>query len=172
VTALVWVTFDGEGPFLRARARVLASERRIVGEWTPYATKSLATAGGGAEGIRAGAAIAGVIGGAGLLALTAWSAVLAYPFNSGERPLWSWPAYIAAPVEFGALCAGIGGVVLFFRRAGLTRLNHPAFDQPEVDRASLDSFVLAVRCDAGEDANALVALLAETGARHSRVQVP
>ena len=30
------------------------------------------------------------------------------------------------------------------RRAGLTRLNHPAFDQPEVERASLDGFVLAV----------------------------
>ena len=170
MTALAWAVFDGEGPFLRARARVLASERRIVGEWTPYATTSLDSAGGGTRGIRAAAVATGVAGGGALLALTAWSAILAYPFNSGGRPLWSWPAFIAAPVEFGALCAAIGGVILFFRRAGLTRLHHPAFDVPEVASASLDGFVLAVGCDTGEDANALLALLADAGARHSRVQ--
>lgn len=170
MTAVAWAVFDGEGPFLRARARVLASERRVIGEWTPYATTSLATAGAGAEGIRGAAVIAGVTGGAALLALTAWSAILAYPFDSGGRPAWSWPAFLAAPIEFGALCAAIGGIVLFFRRAGLTRLHHPAFDVPEVARASLDGFVLAVGCDPGADANALLALLADAGATHSRMQ--
>jgi hypothetical protein len=168
VTALVWASFDDEGPFLRARTRMIATGQRVIGEWLPYATESLGE-GPGTRGIRPAAIVTGVLGGAALLALTAWSAILAYRFDAGGRPAWSWPAFIPAPVEFGALAAAIGGVAMFFRRAGLTRLHHPAFDAPEVALASQGAFVLAIACDAGNEANAVIAQLAQLGATHSRL---
>ena len=111
-----------------------------------------------------------MVGAAALFALSSWSAVLAYRFDAGGRPAWSWPALIPAPVEFGALIAAVGGMIAFFRRAALTRLNHPAFDAPEVAAASQGAFVLAIACDGGDDANALIALLAQSGAIHSRLE--
>jgi len=168
MTALAIAAFDAEGPFLRARTRAIAEERRIVGEWTPYPSEAL---GGpdGTGGILAAAIVAGLLGAGALFALTAWSAIVAYPFNTGARPLFSWPAFLPAPIEFGALAAAIGGVAMLFRRAGLTRLHHHAFDLDEVADASRGAFVLAVACDAGEDANAALAMLAAAGAAHSRV---
>lgn len=168
MTALALARFDDEGLYLRARTRLHAAERRIVAEWLPYATDSLGD-GEGQRGIRGAAIVVGIAGGLGLLALTAWSAILAYPFNSGGRPLWSWPAFLPAPIEFGALAAAIGGMVAFFRRARLTRLHDAAFDIAEQAEASAGAFVLAVGCDEGEDANAVLALLAEAGAAHSRL---
>lgn len=168
MTALALATFDGEGPFLRARLRAIAEERRIVGEWTPYASEALAGA-DGTSGILSATVLAGLGGAAALFALTVWSAVSAYPFDAGGRPLFSWPAFVPAPVEFGALTAAIGGLLLFFRRAGLTRLHHPAFDLDEVAAASQGAFVLAIACDAGADGNALLAMLATAGASHSRL---
>ena len=168
MTALAIATFAGEGAFLRARTRALAADRRIAGEWLPYAADHLGD-GRGQEGIRPVAAIAGVAGALALLALTAWSAIVAYPFDEGGRPAWSWPAFVPAPVEVGALVAAIGGVALLFRNARLTRLHHPAFAWDEVGRAAQDSFVLALACDGGEDANAALALLGTAGATHTRL---
>lgn len=168
MTALAIATFDGEGAFLRARTRAVADGHRVVGEWLPHAAEHLGP-GAGEERIRLVAILAGVAGGAALLALTAWSAILAYPLDTGGRPLWSWATFVPAPVEVGALAAAIGGLILLFRNARLTRLHHPAFAWEEVARAAQDSFVLALTCDAGADANAALALLAQAGATHTRL---
>ncbi len=168
MTALAIAVFDAEGPFLRARTRALASEWRIVGEWLPYAADHLGE-GPGQRRIRLAVVLAGLAGGLGLLALTAWSAILAYPFNEGRRPLWSWPAFIPAPIEFGALTAAISGVVMLFLGARLTRLHHAAFEWDEVAEASQGRFVLALGCDAGADSNATLALLSQAGAAHTRL---
>lgn len=168
MTALAIGTFDEEGPYLRARTRATAAERRIVGEWLPYASEALGE-GEGQRGIRGVAILAGLAGAIGLFALTAWSMMVAYPLNEGGRPLWSWQAFLPAPVEFGALTAAIGGIVVLFRNARLTRLHHSAFDFDEVARASQDAFVLAIACDEGEDANDVLALMAGAGATHSRL---
>jgi len=168
VTAIAIATFDEEGPYLRARTRAVAADRRIVGEWLPYASEALGD-GDGQRGIRAAAIVVGVAGAVGLFALTAWSAMVAYPINEGGRPLWSWPAFIPAPVEFSALAAAIGGVALLFWNARLTRLHDSAFDFDEVGRASQDAFVLAIACDAGDDANGVLALLTTAGSSHARL---
>lgn len=160
--------FADEGPYLRARTRAIAEERRIVGEWLPYASDALGH-GEGEKGILPGVVIGGAIGGLGLFAIASWSSGIAYPINSGARALWSWQAFIPAPVEFAALAGAIVGTILLFVRARLTRLNDPAFDFEEVAHASRDSFVLALSCDAGDDANAALALLAAAGATHSRL---
>lgn len=168
MTALAIATFAGEGSFVRARTAAIADGRRIAGEWLPYAAGHLGP-GPGEGGVRLAAILAGIAGGVALMALTAWSAILAYPFDTGGRPLWSWPAFVPAPVEFGALAGAVGGLAVLFRNARLTRLPHPAFAWEEVGRASQDSFVLALTCDAGDDANAALALLAQAGATHSRL---
>lgn len=172
MTAIAIATFDREAAWQRARSRAIEQNRRIAGEWMPHVVKALSDEPGGREGekgILPGVLIGGLIGGIGLFALECWSAVLAYPFNSGGRALISWQAFLPAPVEFAALTAGIGGVIMLFVKARLTRLSHPAFDWTEVEAASQSAFVLALHCDAGADANAALDLLAEAGATHSRV---
>ena len=109
------------------------------------------------------------IGGFGLFALECWTAVVDYPFDSGGRALLSWPAFIPAPVEFAALTAGVGGIIAMFVQARLTRLSDSVFDWDEVAEGSRSSFVLALGCTVGDDANAAVALLADAGAARSRV---
>jgi hypothetical protein len=168
MTALAIARFDSEGAFLRARTRAIAAGHRIVGEWTPYASKALDSA-DGKRGILPAVLAGGAIGGLGLLAVEIWTQMVAYPIDSGGRSLLSWPALIPAPVELAAFIGAVGGIVAMFVKARLTRLNHPAFDWDEVAHASRDSFVLALGCTEGEDANAAVALLAATGATHSRV---
>jgi hypothetical protein len=168
MTAVAIALFDGEGTFLRARTRAIAAGHRIVGEWTPYASTAL-DSDDGKKGILPAVLAGGAIGGLGLFAIEVWTSVAAYPLDSGGRALFSWPAFIPAPVELAAFTGAVGGIVAMFVKARLTRLNHPAFDWDEVAHASRDSFVLALGCTEGEDANAAVALLAATGATHSRV---
>lgn len=170
MTVLVLATFATEAAFLAARAGAVGHGHRLAGEWLPYAGESLGR-GEGEEGIRATAILTGMLGAAGLLALTLWN-TLAYPFDSGGRPLLSWPAFIPAPVEFGALAAAVGGLIVLLRNARLTRLHHAAFDLAEVERASQDAFVLAIACDGGEEANAVLAIVALSGAQHSRLVTP
>jgi hypothetical protein len=110
-----------------------------------------------------------LIGALALFGLTTWSAVWAYPFNLGARPAFSWPAFLPAPIEFGALAAAIGGVAMLFRNAGLTKLHDSAFDIDEMLRASQGAFVLAIACDAGADANAVLETVAAGGATHNRL---
>ena len=168
MSAVAIARFDAEGPYLRARTRAIADDHRILGEWMPFASKALGS-GEGERGILPAVVIGGAVGGLGLFAIESWTAVISYPINSGARALWSWQAFIPAPFEFAALAAGIVGLVMLFVKARLTQLNHPAFDFDEVMHASRDSFVLALGCDAGADANAALALMAEAGATHTRL---
>ncbi|MFC3212755.1 quinol:electron acceptor oxidoreductase subunit ActD [Novosphingobium panipatense] len=171
MTVLALAAFPHESAYLRGRHEVVTHEYRLVGEWLPYGSEALGP-GPGARGIRAAAIVSGVLGAVGLFALTVWSMAFAYPFNSGGRPLFSWPAYIPAAVEFGAFTAAVGGLIWFFREGRLTRLHDAAFEFAEVARASQDRFVLAVACDGGEDANTVLAILANAGADHTRLVTP
>jgi hypothetical protein len=71
-----------------------------------------------------------------------WTAAVAYPFNSGGRPFFSWPVFLLVPVETGVLAAGIAGMIAFFVSCGLPRLYDPVFDVGDIERASQDRFFL------------------------------
>lgn len=172
MTALVIASFAGEAPFRVAIAQARDKSRAIVGLWSPLPLADPDASTHAGRGLPAIMATAGVGGAALFYLLIWWSAVFAYPIDSGARPLHSWPAFLVAPVEFGALVAGIAGVISFFMRARLTRLHDAAFELDEVEAAARDRFVIAIRCDAGEDANGLIALLAKAGAVHSRLVEP
>lgn len=80
-----------------------------------------------------------------------YSAVIAYPYDSGSRPLNSWPVFLLVPFEVGVLAAGVAGFVTFLYQCGLPRLHHPVFDIPGIERANEDRFFLAVNA-ADDDA--------------------
>jgi hypothetical protein len=82
-----------------------------------------------------------------------WSAVIAYPINSGGRPLNSWPVFLLVPVEVGVLAAALAGFIALLALCGLPRLRHPAFDWDAVDRASVDRFFLLLAAPADEAAD-------------------
>ncbi|HEY3887456.1 MAG TPA: DUF3341 domain-containing protein [Caulobacteraceae bacterium] len=89
-------------------------------------------------------ALGGGLGAAVAYGVEWFSAAYAYPFNSGARPLNSWPVFLFAPFEVGVLVAAIFGLVAFLRAAGLPRLHHPAFEIAAMARASQDRFLLVV----------------------------
>jgi hypothetical protein len=168
VTALAVASFDREAPFRAAVAEAQRAERRIVGLWSPVAVE-IDGIGEEAAAPVPRIAVAGGLGAAILFyGFIWWTAVWAYPFDSGARPLHSWQVFLIAPIEFGALAAGFAAFVGFLVRARMTRLHDGAFDIEEVSRASSDRFVIALACDEA-DGNDVLALMAEAGAVHSRL---
>lgn len=77
-------------------------------------------------------------------AFQSWTAVYAYPFNSGGRPLFSWPIFLLVPFEVGVLAAGVAGMIALFVHCGLPRLHHPIFEVGGIERASQDRFFLVL----------------------------
>jgi hypothetical protein len=168
MTALALARFDREAAFREAIERAEEAQRRIVGLWSPYPV-TIGSIGEDAAAPIPWIAIAGGLGAAILFyAFIWWTATQAYPIDSGGRPLHSWQVFLIAPIEFGALAAGIAGMIAFLVRARMTRLHDAAFDIEEIETASSEHFVLALACDA-EDGNAALALLVGAGAVHSRL---
>lgn len=96
--------------------------------------------------------IAGVGVAAGAYALEFWSAVYAYPIDSGGRPLHSWPVFLLVPFEVGVLAAGLAGFTALLVLCGLPRLHHPLFGWSAIERATDDRYFLVMAAPNGEDA--------------------
>jgi hypothetical protein len=73
-----------------------------------------------------------------------FSASIAYPIDSGGRPLNSWPVFLLVPFEIGILAAAIAGFVALLSSCGLPRLHHPLFAYPGIERATQDRFFIFV----------------------------
>ena len=91
-----------------------------------------------------------------LVAAVAWateyfSAVVAYPYNAGGRPLNAWPAFTLVPFATGILGASITGFIRFLLETGLPRLHHRLFAVSAIERATQDRFFLAVAAPATHD---------------------
>ena len=79
-----------------------------------------------------------------------WSAVYAYPIDSGGRPLHSWPVFLLVPFEVGILAAAVAGFIALLMFCGLPRLNHPVFDWDPIERASDDRYFLLIEAPRDE----------------------
>jgi Protein of unknown function (DUF3341) len=102
-------------------------------------------------------------------ALESWSAILAYPIDSGGRPLNSWPIFLLVPFEVGVLAAALAGFVALLVLCGLPRLNHPLFDWDAVERATDDRyFLLMARPEVDEESDRLRVVL--SGLRALRIR--
>lgn len=82
-----------------------------------------------------------------------WSAVFAYPINSGGRPLNSWPVFLLVPFEVGVLFAALAGFTALLVLCGLPRLNHPLFDWDAIERATDDRYFLLMAAPDNENEN-------------------
>jgi hypothetical protein len=130
---------------LDAAHAVRAAGLLRVDAYSPFPVEGLAEAiGMPRDRIPLYALVGGLIGGIGIYALQWYAAVIDYPFNSGGRPLNSWPAFVPATFEMtvlgAALCAFIGMLVA----NGLPKLIHPVFNAKEFDLASRDRFFLCI----------------------------
>lgn len=115
--------------------------------------------------IRQPMAIAGFSAAAFAYALELYSAVIAYPYNSGGRPLNSWPVFLLFPFELGILVAAITGFITLLIHCGLPKPYHPLFDVRGIDRATADRFFLLVKTIRDEAAeNRLRNILENEGA--------
>ncbi len=158
--------FDTPDTLVSAADRVGQDGFDVLDALTPFPMPELSDRlGATASPIRVTMAAAGFGMAALAYAMQYYSAVIAYPINSGGRPLDSWPVFLLVPFEVGVLAAAIAGFATFMGRSGLPRLHHPVFALPNIERASQDRFFLVVDGPASEaDAQRLRRTLAEEGA--------
>ncbi len=90
----------------------------------------------------------GAIAGGSLAYGTQWYAnVVDYPLNVGGRALHSWPAFIPITFEMAILGGGVVAFVGALAMGGLPRLEHPVFEMPGFERASVDRFMICIEAD-------------------------
>lgn len=167
---LVIAEFGNSAALRDAARRVREAGFQPVDALTPCPVEGLeAPLGIGQSPIRWPMLIAAVATAAIAYGLEAWSAVVAYPINSGGRPLHSWPVFLLVPFEVGVLAACLAGLVTLLVLCGLPRLNHPLFDWDAIERATDDRyFLLMAAPDREEDSNRLRAVL--SGFRPLRIR--
>lgn len=73
-----------------------------------------------------------------------YTAAVDYPYNTGGRPLNSWPAFMLVPFATGIFGASVAGFIRFLYETGLPRLHFPLFAVEGIERASQDRFFLAI----------------------------
>jgi hypothetical protein len=94
-----------------------------------------------------------------------YTAAIDYQYNSGGRPLQSWPAFMLVPFATGILGATIAGLATFLIECGLPSLHHPLFVAEGFERATQDRFLLALAGpEADEEREREIGRLREAGA--------
>ena len=88
------------------------------------------------------ALVAAIGAGIGTFFMQWYSAVIAYPFVVGGKPLNSWPAFVLPTTAFCILAAVLGAFLAMLAANRLPQPYHPAFNWPAFDRASEDGFFL------------------------------
>jgi hypothetical protein len=158
--------FSNPGTLTAAARRVRDEGFRPVDTLTPCPVEGLDEALGlKTSPIRWPMLIAGIGVAALAYGLETWSAIFAYPIDSGGRPLNSWPVFLLVPFEVGVLAAGLAGFVALLVVCGLPRLNHPLFDWDRIERATDDRYFLLMAGPEDEGADSrLRALLLDAKA--------
>ena len=73
-----------------------------------------------------------------------YSMAVNYAFNSGGRPLNSWPVFIPIAFEVMVLVASLGAFLAMLFLNGLPQPHHPVFNVPQFGRSSQDRFFLCI----------------------------
>jgi Protein of unknown function (DUF3341) len=150
---LLLAEFSDSARFVDA-ARRAGGRYRLVDAFTPFpveAVNGLLEHRG--SRIRLAMFIGGMATAVLAYALEYYSAAIDYPYNSGGRPLNAWPAFMLVPFAVGILVAAIVGFTKFLTECGLPRLHDPLFAVEGFERASQDTFVLAIARPEGDEEN-------------------
>lgn len=115
-------------------------------------------------GIRRIALVAGLVVAALAYGVQYWSLFYSYSFNSGNRPLNSWPVFLLVPFEVGVFAAALAGLITFLVRTGLPRLNHPLFEIDAFDQVTQDRFFVALKASDEDAERATLQWLHASGA--------
>ena len=98
----------------------------------------------GRQPIHPYAILGAAVGALAMFGMCTYATVWSYRFNIGGRPLFSWPAFIVPSVSFAMLCGSATAILMLLVLNRLPRLNHPAFNIPDFDRATKDRFFIAI----------------------------
>ena len=129
MTAFLLAEFADPERFVEAaQARAAAADYRLVDAFSPFPVEGMDEL---LEHRRSRIRLVMFIGGVAMAALAYgleyYRRSINYPYNSGGRPLDSWPAFMLVPFAIGILAAAIAGFTAFLIETGLPRLHHPLF---------------------------------------------
>jgi hypothetical protein len=152
MTALLLAEFADSRRLVEAARRARDKHYRLVDAFTPFPVEGmLELLEQRKSHIRVAMFVSGVAMAAAGYGLEYYSAVVAYPYNSGGRPLDAWPAFMLVPFAVGILIAAIAGFAALLLECGLPRLHHALFAVEGFERASQDRFILALERPADDD---------------------
>ena len=153
MTGLLLAEFRDPETLQLALGRVKQASHRALDAFTPYPVAGLADQlAVGPSRIRAVMLAGGLLAAAFAFALQWYSAVIAYPIDSGGRPLNSWQVFWLVPFEVGVFVAALFGVIAMLWSCGLPRMHHPLFEIPGFERATQDRFFLLAASGASDEA--------------------
>ena len=146
MTAALVAAFGREADFVRAFEEAGRRKIRVLDSFMPFMPETLAGHGGvpGPARVTAALVIGGLAAAACFYLMEFFSATVLYPFDSGGRAHDSWPAFMMGPFEFGVFAAGFCGFVALLIVCRLPRPHQPLFETPGIERASQDTFFLAL----------------------------
>jgi hypothetical protein len=137
--------FVSADDILRAAERVHAAGYRHAEAYTPFPVEGLSELlGFRRTWIPPVCLVGGLIGAVGAFFVCWYATAVSYTWDVGNRPLNSWPAYIAIVVDAmigGAFFSALAAMLVL---NGLPRLNHPLFNVDAFARATQDRFFLCI----------------------------
>jgi hypothetical protein len=145
MTALLLAEFENSNRLLEAARSAQSHKYRLVDTFSPCPVDGIHEL---LEPRRSHIRLAMFLGGM-IMAAVAYgteyySAVIAYPYNSGGRPFDAWPTFVLFPFATGILVAALTGFAVFLIECGLPRLHDSLFAVEGFARASQDRFVIAL----------------------------
>jgi hypothetical protein len=130
---------------LNATRRARQAGYRVMDAYTPYTVEGLSTELGMRRSrLPSVVLIGGLVGAGSGFFMQYYTMAVDYPFNSGGRPLNSWPAFIPITFELLILVAALSAFLGLMLLAGLPHPNHPVFNVPEFVGSSQDRFFLCI----------------------------
>ena len=137
--------FEEHKQLLAAARRAYAEGYRRMDGYSPFPVEGLAEAlGHEHSAIPLFTLIGGMIGGVGGYFMEWIAMARLYPLNVGGRPHNSWPNFIPITFELTVLIASLSAFLGVFILNKLPQPNHPVFNVPEFERASIDRFFLCI----------------------------
>ncbi len=140
--------FEEHEELLEGAKRAYEAGYREMDAYSPFPVEGLAEA-LGHEGspVPLFTLIGGMAGGLGGYFMEWYSMGRLYPLNVGGRPHNSWPNFIPVTFELTVLIASLSALVAMLVLCRLPQPNHPVFNVPEFQRASIDRFFLCIETD-------------------------
>src|ERR1700730_6490728 len=133
----VMAEFDDPNALVVATRRAYLEGYRCMDAYSPFPIEELHDA-LGARHTRLPliVLVGGLVGCIGGYALPYWWSLIAYPLNTGGKPLHSWPAFIPVTFECTILAAALSCVLGMLALNGLPMPYHPVFSVPRFALAS------------------------------------